>query len=189
MLDTETIKNISTFVEITMQVESRMRSKFEEKEERLTEDLEEAKAAYIDLDKQVFELEEQIKELTEQKDRQAETIGELLEVRARQAKELDEWRVGIPPHTEDELQKKLDKAMDHIRRQGEEIDNLRAGAADPRWVPLRNRRPDMNENVLACTRRGTIYIAQETDEGWKNTTGKMSEPVAWMPLPAKYEEA
>jgi predicted RNase H-like nuclease (RuvC/YqgF family) len=195
MLDTETIKNISTFVEITMQVESRMRSKFEEKEERLTEDLEEAKAAYMDLDKQVFELEKQIKELEGQKDRQSQTIKELLDVRAQQAneinglkKELEDWRVGIPPHTE-ELQQKLDKAMDHIRRQGEEIDKLRAGAADPRWIPLTSRYPDMGENVLVCTKRGTIYIAQETGEGWKNNTGKMAAPVAWMPLPAKYEEA
>lgn len=78
MLDTETIKNISTFVEITMQVESRLRSKFEEKEERLTEDLEEARAAYIDLDKQVDELEEQIKDLEGQKERQAAKITELM---------------------------------------------------------------------------------------------------------------
>ena len=105
---------------------------------------------------------------------------------ARGERELEAARQGRPPFVEEELQKKLDKAMDHIRRQGEEIDKLRAGAADPRWVPLRNRRPDMNENVLACTKRGTIYIAQETDEGWKNSTGKMAEPVAWMPLPAKF---
>lgn len=192
MLDTETIKNISTFVEITMQVESRMRSKFEEKEEQLTEDLEEAKKAYIDLDKQAFELEEQIKDLTGQKERQAAKITELTDVRERQEKLICDLRREIavkevtPSDLEAELRQKLDKAMDHIRRQGEEIDKLRAGAADPRWVPLRNRRPDMNENVLACTKRGTIYIAQETDEGWKNTTGKMTEPVAWMPLPARY---
>ena len=195
MLDTETIKNISTFVEITMQVESRLRSKYEQKEEQLAEDLEGMKKAYSDLDRQAYELEEKVKDLEGQRDRQAAKIIGLTDERDRQKKQIAELgkelkvRVEMPPATDDELQKKLDKAMDHIRRQGEEIDKLRAGAADPRWVPLRNRRPDMNENVLACTKRGTIYIAQETDEGWKNTTGKMTEPVAWMPLPAKYEEA
>ena len=202
MLDTETIKNISTFVEITMQVETRLRSKYELEKEKLTKDFDGMKKACIDLDRENFELNEQIKDLTDQKDRQAETIGELLEVRARQAaqikdleKEADslgrelESKQGPFPATDEELQQKLDKAMDHIRRQGEEIDKLRAGAADPRWIPLRNRRPDMGENVLACTKRGTIYIAQETGEGWKNSTGKMAAPVAWMPLPAKYEEA
>lgn len=192
MLDTETIKNISTFVEITMQVESRLRSKYEQKEEQLAEDLEGIKKAYSDLDRQAYELEEKVKDLEGQRNRQAAKIIGLTDERDRQKKQIAELgkelkvRVEMPPATDDELRQKLDKAMDHIRRQGEEIDKLRAGAADPRWVPLRNRRPDMNENVLACTRRGTIYIAQETDEGWKNTTGKMTEPVAWMPLPAKY---
>lgn len=192
MLDTETIKNISTFVEITMQVESRLRSKYELKEEQLAEDLEGMKKACSDLDKQVFELQEQVKGLEGQRDRQAAKIIGLTDERDRQAKQIKdlekEFRVKLemPPIGDEELQKKLDKAMDHIRRQGEEIDKLRAGAADPRWIPLTSRYPDMGENVLACTKRGTIYIAQETDEGWKNTTGKMSEPVAWMPLPARY---
>lgn len=200
MLDTETIKNISTFVEITMQVEERLRGKYDFEVERLTEGSDELRKACRDLEKQrlelskqVKDLEAQIEELAGQKDRQSKRIMELTDTRDRQAvqidglkKELEEWRVGIPPHTDEELQQKLDKAMDHIRRQGEEIDKLRAGAADPRWVPLRNRRPDMNENVLACSKRGTIYIAQETGFGWRNSTGKIAEPVAWMPLPARY---
>ena len=175
MLDTETIKNISTFVEITMQVEDRLRAKYDREAEQLTQ-----------------ALEERVSELTGQKDRQAATIIELKDVIDTQTKVIGnlkkdlEKRPEMQPAADEELQKKLDKAMDHIRRQGEEIDKLRAGAADPRWVPLRNRRPDMNENVLACTKRGTIYIAQETDEGWKNSTGKMAEPVAWMPLPVRY---
>lgn len=182
MLDTETIKNISTFVEITMQVEERLRGKYEQEAERLN-----------------GELQEQVKELEGQKDRQAATIIELKDVtdtqkgvidtQAKRIKDLEkEFRVKLemPPAADEELQKKLDKAMDHIRRQGEEIDKLRAGAADPRWIPLTSRYPDMGENVLACTKRGTIYIAQETGEGWKNSTGKMAAPVAWMPLPVRY---
>lgn len=206
MLDTETIKNISTFVEITMQVEERLRAKYDFEVEQVNKELAIAVedrdkiAAHTrdlinendELEEQVKDLEAQIEELAGQKERQAAKITELTDERDRQKKQIAELgkelkvRVETPPHTDDELQKKLDKAMDHIRRQGEEIDKLRAGAADPRWIPLRNRRPDMNENVLACTKRGTIYIAQETDEGWKNTTGKMAEPVVWMPLPAKY---
>lgn len=206
MLDTETIKNISTFVEITMQVEERLRGKYDFEVEQINKELAIAVedrdkiAAHTrdlinendELEEQVKDLEAQIEELAGQKERQAAKITELTDERDRQKKQIAELgkelkvRVETPPHTDDELQKKLDKAMDHIRRQGEEIDKLRAGAADPRWIPLRNRRPDMNENVLACTKRGTIYIAQETDEGWKNTTGKMAEPVVWMPLPAKY---
>lgn len=195
MLDTETIKNISTFVEITMQVESRLRSKFEEKEERLTEDLEEARAAYIDLDKQVDELEERIKDLEGQKERQAERITELIDVRDRQSVQIAELgreletKQGPYPATDEELQKKLDKAMDHIRRQGEEIDKLRAGAADPRWIPMSEKRPCGGATVIVCTKRGVVDVATETVDGWKRSTGKMAEPVAWMPLPVKYEEA
>ena len=40
MLDTETIKNISTFVEITMQVEERLRTKYDREAEHLTGELE-----------------------------------------------------------------------------------------------------------------------------------------------------
>lgn len=213
MLDTETIKNISTFVEITMQVEERLRGKYDFEVERLTEELDMVRderdaltSECYEYEKRTGNLEAQVEDLTGQKDRQAAKITELkeqltaqLDIRDRQKtliddleKEADslsrelEAKQGPYPATDEELQKKLDKAMDHIRRQGEEIDKMRAGAADPRWIPLRNRRPDMNENVLACTKRGTIYIAQETDEGWKNSTGKMAEPVAWMPLPAKF---
>lgn len=199
MLDKETIKNISTFVEITMQVEDRLRAKYEQKEEQHAEDIDEWMKACRDLEsqrgelsKQIKDLEGQVKDLTGQKERQAAKITELTEVRESQEKLICDLRKEIavkevtPSDLEEELRQKLDKAMDNIRRQGEEIDKLRAGAADPRWTPLRNRRPDMNENVLACTKRGTIYIAQETDEGWKNSTGKMAEPVAWMPLPTKY---
>lgn len=223
MLDTETIKNISTFVEITMQVEERLRGKYDFEVEKINKELAIAVedrdkiAAHTrclinkndELEEQVKDLEAQIEDLAGQKERQAQTVRKLMEERDRQAETIEKLtdekvrqakqiaelgkelkvRVEMPQATDEELQQKLDKAMDHIRRQGEEIDKLRAGAADPRWVPLRNRRPDMNENVLACTRRGTIYIAQETDEGWKNGFGKMTEPVAWMPLPAKYEEA
>lgn len=206
MLDTETIKNISTFVEITMQVEERLRGKYDREVEQVNKELAIAvedrdKIAALtrdlrnendELEEQVKDLEGQVKDLAGQKERQAAKITELTDERDRQKKQIADLgkelkvRVDVQPATDEELQQKLDKAMDHIRRQGEEIDKLRAGAADPRWVPLRNRRPDMNENVLACTKRGTIYIAQETDEGWKNSTGKMAEPVAWMPLPVRY---
>ncbi len=202
MLDTETIKNISTFVEITMQVEERLRGKYDREVEQVNKELAIAvedrdKIATLtrdlrnendELEEQVKDLEGQVKDLAGQKERQAAKIKELTVVRDRQAKEILDLREEVKDNGEglrEGLRQKLDKAMDHIRRQGEEIDKLRAGAADPRWVPLRNRRPDMNENVLACTKRGTIYIAQETDEGWKNSTGKMAEPVAWMPMPAR----
>ena len=213
MLDTETIKNISTFVEITMQVEERLRGKYDFEVEQVNKELAIAVedrdkiAAHTrdlinendELEEQVKGLEAQIEELTGQKERQAQTITELTNVRDRQKKRIDdlekeadslgrelEAKQGPFPATDEELRQKLDKAMDHIRRQGEEIDKMRAGAADPRWIPLTSRYPDMGENVLACTKRGTIYIAQETGEGWKNSTGKMAAPVAWMPLPVRY---
>ncbi len=186
MLDKETIKNISTFVEITMQVEERLRSKYEQEAEPLTDELEAARTRACQQDEAICVLNEQVKDLTDQKDRQAATIKELLEVRARQAKELEEWRVGMPPHTDEELQKKLDKAMDHIRRQGEEIDKLRAGAADPRWIPMSEKRPRGGATVIVCTKRGVVDVATETVDGWKRSTGKMAEPVAWMPLPVKF---
>lgn len=200
MLDTETIKNISTFVEITMQVEERLRTKYEQEAERLTGELDAARderdaliGECYDYEKRTHDLEAQIEELAGQKERQAAKITELTDVRDRQKKriddlekELEEWRVGIPPHTDEELQKKLDKAMDHIRRQGEEIDKLRAGAADPRWIPMSEKRPCGGATVIVCTKRGVVDVATETVDGWKRSTGKMAEPVAWMPLPVRY---
>lgn len=222
MLDVETIKNISTFVEITMQVEDRLRSKYEQKEEQTTEGFEDMKRACRDLDRQRFELAEQVKALEKQvkalegqKERQAATITELKEKlekyseyptfeilletneqnrlgREKAEKEVErlkkelQARQEMQPAGDKELRQKLDKAMDHIRRQGEGIDKLRAGAADPRWVPLRNRRPDTGVYVLTCTKRGTIYVAKETEDGWVNVAGKTTEPVAWMPLPKRY---
>ena len=207
MLDTETIKNISTFVEITMQVEERLRSKYEQEAERLTGELEAMRderdaltGECYDYEKRTCDLEAQIEELAGQKERQAATVRELMETRDRQKtliddlekhadsleKELEDWRQGIMPHTDEELQKKLDKAMDHIRRQGEEIDKLRAGAADPRWIPMSEKRPCGGATVIVCTKRGAVDVAVETEDGWKRSTGKMAEPVAWMPLPVRY---
>lgn len=207
MLDTETIKNISTFVEITMQVEERLRSKYEQEAERLTGELEAMRderdaltGECYDYEKRTCDLEAQIEELAGQKERQAATVRELMETRDRQKtliddlekhadsleKELEDWRQGIMPHTDEELQKKLDKAMDHIRRQGEEIDKLRAGAADPRWIPMSEKRPCGGATVIVCTKRGVVDVAVETEDGWKRSTGKMAEPVAWMPLPVRY---
>lgn len=214
MLDTEIIKNISTFVEITMQVEERLRGKYDFEVERVNKELAIAVedrdkiAAHTrdlinendELEGQIKDLEGQIEELTGQKERQAATVRELMEARDRQAsqitdlekeadslkRELEAWRQGIIPHTDEELQKKLDKAMDHIRRQGEEIDKLRAGAADPRWIPMSEKRPCGGATVIVCTKRGVVDVATETVDGWKRSTGKMAEPVAWMPLPVRY---
>lgn len=206
MLDKETIKNISTFVEITMQVEERLRGKYDFEVEQINKELAIAVedrdkiAAHTrdlinengELEEQVKDLEAQIEELAGQKERQAEKITELVDVRNRQAKRIKdlekEFRVKleIPPVGDEELQKKLDKAMDHIRRQGEEIDKLRAGAADPRWIPMSEKRPCGGETVIVCTKRGVVDVATETVDGWKRSTGKMAEPVAWMPLPVKF---
>lgn len=213
MLDTETIKNISTFVEITMQVEERLRGKYDFEVERINKELAIAVedrdkiAAHTrglinkndELEWQIKDLEGQIEELAGQKERQAATVRELMEVRDRQKtliddleKEADslgrelEAKQGPYPATDDELQKKLDKAMDHIRRQGEEIDKLRAGAADPRWIPMSEKRPCGGATVIVCTKRGVVDVATETVDGWKRSTGKMAEPVAWMPLPVRY---
>lgn len=210
MLDTETIKNISTFVEIAMQVEERLRAKYDREAEQLTDELEAMRderdaltGECYEYEKRTHDLETQIEELTGQKDRQAATVRDLMETRDRQKtliddlekhadsleKELEDWRMGMPPHTDEELQQKLDKAMDHIRRQGEEIDKLRAGAADPRWIPMSEKRPCGGATVIVCTKRGVVDVATETVDGWKRSTGKMTEPVAWMPLPVRYEEA
>ena len=207
MLDTETIKNISTFVEITMQVEERLRGKYEQEAERLAEGSDELRKACCDLEeqglelsKQVKDLEAQIEELAGQRDRQAAKIIGLTDERDRQAKQitdlkkhadslegaLEAARQGRPPFGDKELRKKLDEAMDHIRRQGEEIDKLRAGAADPRWVPLKEKQPEWGVDVLTCSKRGTVYIAHTDGTGWKGQTGMISTPVAWMPMPKTY---
>lgn len=191
--------NIDTIVDIALAVERKVRTKYEREKEQMAEDLEGTKKECIDLDKQVVELNEYVTDLEGQKERQAKTITELTDVRDRQKKLIDdlekhadslerelEAKQGPYPATDEELQKKLDKAMDHIRRQGEEIDKLRAGAADPRWVPLKEKQPEWGVNVLTYSKRGTIYIAQTDGTGWKGQTGMISTPVAWMPMPKAY---
>ena len=199
MLDTETIKNISTFVEITMQVEERLRGKYDFEVEQLTEELDMVRderdaltSECYEYEKRTGNLEAQVEDLTGQKERQAAKITELTDVRDRQKKRINDLekevkaRQEMQSATDDELQKKLDKAMDHIRRQGEEIDKLRAGAADPRWVPLKEKQPEWGVDVLTCSKRGTVYIAHTDGTGWKGQTGMISTPVAWMPMPKAY---
>lgn len=178
--------DIGAIVDITLAVSEKVRAKDDMELELVNDELAEANA-------EIERLQAQIEELAGQKDRQSKRIMELTDTRDRQVvqidglkKELEEWRVGMPPRTDEELQKKLDKAMDHIRRQGEEIDKLRAGAADPRWIPMSEKRPCGGATVIVCTKRGVVDVATETMDGWKRSTGKMAEPVAWMPLPVKF---
>ena len=180
------------------------REKFYEREEEieaLTEQAKKLAKENHEIRERGCEYERQVEDLTGQKERQAAKITELTDVRDRQKKliddlekhadslerELEAARQGRTPFGEEELQKKLDKAMAYIDKLSNELTEIKTGAADPRWIPLSEKHPQYGASVIACTKRGKIYIAQETEEGWKHSTGKMSEPVAWMPLPKTYK--
>lgn len=62
------------------------------------------------------------------------------------------------------------------------------------WIPIAERKPELNEKVLACGIRGDIFIGKRADQLGENrfadVYNSMSTIVAaWMPLPEVYKGA
>lgn len=65
---------------------------------------------------------------------------------------------------------------------------------EPQWIPISERLPEENEDVLITDEDGDVYIAYYDRNDWSEDskiewyTGHFrADPVAWMPLPKAYE--
>lgn len=75
----------------------------------------------------------------------------------------------------------------------EAIDYIIKALEQPKWIPVSERLPASDEDVLVTNGRG-IYIGwiDPTDKGWRVDSESeyfMNDIVAWMPLPAGPYEA
>lgn len=185
-MDSESIKNISTFIEIAFQVEERLRPKY---------------------DLELKLVKDELAEVKEQKDRQANTIQELLEKLEAADKRadnaiLESVDAGAVSKQKEEIRRleemnaqlseKLRSAQDWIQRQNSKIAKLETQPpAESEWIRPTDDEPQDGVDVLVTTVRGSIVIARLTSGGWKNkvTGAILTDPRAWMALPEPYEEA
>lgn len=190
-------KNMMEFLEIILKTEELTRSKYEARIEDMDETIAAREAEIINLQRIAEKLkerantaEEQLERVKTQRDEailDSVDAGECAALKA-QVRELTEQKER-QAETITTLKGKLDKAMDFANRKSSEVNAMQAGATDPRWIPLSVRQPELGVDVIACTRRGVIDIARMGENGWsRNGAKSMAEPVAWMPMPKKYQE-
>lgn len=88
-------------------------------------------------------------------------------------------------------------AMVELDRAGNELAKLPAEEDRPafRWVPLSERKPDLEQDVLVSTRDGEVLTAWRYDAAngcWFLGTGDANaydwDVLAWAPLPEPYKE-
>ena len=75
------------------------------------------------------------------------------------------------------------------RRLVQEIERLRA--AEPRWIPVTERLPEVGQRVLGfwMSHRGAVQSVRGAVGGWLDDDGAVTTPPShWMPLPAPPEE-
>ena len=61
-------------------------------------------------------------------------------------------------------------------------------ALTDKWIPVEERIPEDYVKVLLCGRKGGIYVAFRFSNFWWNTKNVIvTNPQAWMPLPAPWE--
>lgn len=71
-------------------------------------------------------------------------------------------------------------------------DAIKTIEQEPRWIPVSERLPEKNVEVLATTEWGAVTIAEMySANDWfiheGTTNAEIDEIVAWMPLPKPYE--
>lgn len=185
--------NIKNIVEIVLEVSKQVQAKYDLELELVNDELAEANA--------------EIDKLTEQKDRQAKTIQELMEKLDAADKRadnaiLESVDAGAVAKQKEEIRRletlnaqlseKLRSAQDWIQRQNSKIAKLETQPpAEPEWIRPTDDEPQDGVDVLVTTVRGSIVIARLTSGGWKNkvTGAILTDPRAWMALPEAYEEA
>lgn len=188
--------NIKNIVEIVLEVSKQVQAKYDLELELVNDELAEAnaeierlqaKAEAMELLGDFEAIQADIDKLTEQKNRQAKTIQELME----KISTLEDYERDLVKSNE-ALNDKLRSAQDWIQRQNSKIAKLETQPpAEPEWIRPTDDEPQDGVDVLVTTVRGSIVIARLTSGGWKNkvTGAILTDPRAWMALPEAYEEA
>lgn len=59
-----------------------------------------------------------------------------------------------------------------------------------KWIDVKDRLPEDDEDVLICSRNGIMYIAWYFDEEWQTVDSDIydGDVIAWMPLPEPYKK-
>lgn len=62
---------------------------------------------------------------------------------------------------------------------------------EQRWIPCKERLPEINQEVLVYLFGGNPYIAMWDGDDWQTSDFTLTlseEPTAWMPLPEPYKK-
>ena len=74
----------------------------------------------------------------------------------------------------------------------EAINGVPSAQPAPRWIPCSERLPEEHVEVLVTTKRGHLFIAENSSlfGGWLTEGGFLGdfEVLAWQPLPEPYKE-
>ena len=101
-------------------------------------------------------------------------------------------------------EEKADKILSFLKVLDKEYELEKTTQEEPRWIPVTERLPKNDEDVLVCYPQGgmevvyyhiddTYYPTQYADlneTGWfnKEDDALYFEPIAWIPLPEPYKE-
>lgn len=191
-MDSESIKNISTFIEIAFQVEERLRPKYDMELELVNDELAEANA--------------EIDELREQKDRQAKTIQELMEKLEAADKRADNAILksvdaGAVAKQKDEI-RRLEEMNEKLKAENKELTKKlmeaeqRGDAVVRRsenWIRPSEKEPPTETWVIVTTQTGAVidarYVMGKNGMEWQRSNYQpIREPLAWMSKPEPVEK-
>ena len=60
--------------------------------------------------------------------------------------------------------------------------------AEPNWIPVTERLPEVGKTVLFCDYDRDIYVGHRAIEHWWSVDDKVKNVTAWMPLPEPFKE-
>ena len=58
------------------------------------------------------------------------------------------------------------------------------------WIPIKEKLPKANEDILICDKYGDIFITHRAtcNEYYTESGNRIKAVIAWMPLPKAYKE-
>ena len=95
-----------------------------------------------------------------------------------------------------EVEELFEEGNDELRKAVERIKQLPPIQPEPHWIPVTERLPERSVEVLTCDSVGDIEIRslKVSYDGmlyWESQEGeceRLSDAIAWMPLPEPYKE-